>query len=124
MMILFLLQTSELYKKVFWVSSVAPALPTKGTHASLSTMLMRLRLRFRMVRKASSMYSISPHILCNNQILNAIGIQDYFMVHEAVADDCLDLISKLLPLGITPPDYCSTPAKKARRDGEKDVSSR
>ena len=77
-----------------------------------------------MVRKASSMYSISPHILCNNQVINAIGVQDYFMVHEAIADDCLDLISKLLPLGIVPPDYCSTPAKKARRDGEKDVSSR
>ena len=77
-----------------------------------------------MVRKASSMYSISPHILCNNQVINAIGIQDYFMVHEAIADDCLDLIAKLLPLGIEPPDYWSTPAKKARRDGEKDVSSR
>ena len=60
--------------------------------------------------------NISPHILCNNKVTrNVIGIQDY---------DCIKLISKLLPLGIVPPDYCSTPAKKARLDGEKDVSSR
>lgn len=71
--------------------------------------------RFRMVRKASS---ISPHIMCNNKVLKVIGIQDYFIVNE---DDCLSLISKLLPLGIVPRD-CSTPAKKARREGEKDVS--
>ena len=57
-------------------------------------------------------------------MINVIGIEDYFIVHKAIADDCLYLISKLLPLGIVPPDYRSTPAKKARRDGEKDVSSR
>lgn len=105
---------------VFWVSSVAPALPTKGTQAPLSTIWMCLRLKFRMVRKASS---ISPHILCNSKVINVIGIQDYFIAHEAIADNFLYLISKLLPLGIVPPD-CSTPAKKARREGEKDVSSR
>lgn len=71
-----------------------------------------------MVRKASS---ISPQILCNNKVLKVIGIQDYFIVNEAIADDCLSLISKLLPLGIVPRD-CSTSAKKARREGEKDVS--
>lgn len=38
--------------------------------------------------------------------------------------DHVDLSSFGVQNGIVPPDYCSTPAKKARRDGEKDVSSR
>ena len=104
---------------VFLVFSVAPVLPTKGAQAVLSTMSMCLCLRFK-----KPLPCISPHILCNNKVINVIGIHDYFIVHEAIADDCLYLISKLLPLGIVPPDYCSTPAKKARRDGQKDASSR
>ena len=63
---------------------------------------------FEVQNDEKSIFHVFPHIFCVTTVINVIGIQDYFIEHDAIADDCLYLISKLLHLGIEPPDLCVT----------------